>query len=79
MATVVVRLFGTALRSSTLALAAVITASVVSGTISETDPTNVVLPTPKPPAMTILTDVVARLESTATWPVTRVFCALELA
>ena len=32
-------------------------ASVVSGTISETAPTKVVLPTPKPPAMTILTGV----------------------
>src|SRR5215472_1323714 len=35
------------------------TASVVSGVISETDPTNVVLPTPKPPATTIFTDVIA--------------------
>jgi hypothetical protein len=35
------------------------TASVVSGTISDTEPTNVVLPTPKPPATTIFTDVVA--------------------
>src|SRR4029434_195207 len=32
-------------------------ASVVSGMISETAPTKVVLPTPKPPAMTILTGV----------------------
>ena len=46
-------------RSSTLSLAAVITASVVSGVISDTEPTNVVLPTPKPPATTILTDVIA--------------------
>ncbi len=30
-------------------LASVITASVVSGTISDTEPTNVVLPTPNPP------------------------------
>lgn len=59
MATVVVVLFGTAERSSTPALADVITASVVSGMISETEPTNVVLPTPKPPAMTILADMVA--------------------
>jgi hypothetical protein len=35
------------------------TASVVRGTISETDPTKVVLPAPKPPATTIFTDVVA--------------------
>src|SRR5438034_9294732 len=64
MATVVVCLSGTAFRSSTSAPAAVSTASVVRGTISETEPTKVVLPTPKPPAMTILTDVVARLAST---------------
>ncbi len=41
--------------------AAVITASVVSGAISETAPTKVVLPTPKPPATTIFTDVVGPL------------------
>jgi hypothetical protein len=34
------------------------TASVVSGAISDTEPTNVVLPTPKPPATTIFTEVV---------------------
>ena len=33
--------------------------SVVSGTISETEPTNVVLPTPNPPATTIFAEVVA--------------------
>jgi hypothetical protein len=38
-------------------LATVMTASVVSGVISETEPTNVVLPTPNPPATTILTEV----------------------
>ena len=32
-------------------------ASVVSGVISETEPTSVVLPTPNPPAMTIFADV----------------------
>src|SRR6266513_5026568 len=58
IATVVVVLSGTCDRSSTPALAAVMTASVVSGVISETDPTNVVLPTPKPPATTILTEVI---------------------
>ena len=55
----VVTLFGVAERSSCPALASVITASVVSGMISETDPTNVVLPTPKPPATTILAEIVA--------------------
>jgi hypothetical protein len=35
------------------------TASVVSGVISDTEPTKVVLPTPKPPATTIFTDVIA--------------------
>ena len=55
----VVTLFGVAERSSCSALASVITASVVSGMISETDPTKVVLPTPKPPATTILAEIVA--------------------
>ncbi len=59
IATVVVVLSGTWDRSSTPSLAAVITASVVSGVISETDPTKVVLPTPKPPATTIFTEVIA--------------------
>src|SRR5215467_13378450 len=59
IATVVVVLSGVCDRSSTPVLAAVITASVVSGVISETDPTKVVLPTPKPPATTILTEVIA--------------------
>src|ERR1700760_3324418 len=45
-------------RSSTSALASVMTASVVSGSISDTDPTKVVLPTPNPPATTILAEVV---------------------
>src|SRR5579859_7548123 len=59
IATVVVCLSGTWDRSSTSVLATVMTASVVSGVISETDPTNVVLPTPNPPATTIFTDVIA--------------------
>src|SRR3984957_368531 len=59
IATVVVVLSGTCERSSTPSLAAVITASVVSGVISETEPTKVVLPTPKPPATTIFTEVIA--------------------
>jgi hypothetical protein len=40
-------------------LATVMTASVVSGVISDTEPTKVVLPTPKPPATTIFTEVIA--------------------
>src|ERR1044071_3279739 len=55
IATVVVRLPGTWLASSMPAAAEVMSASVVSGLISEMLPTVVVLPTPKPPAMTILT------------------------
>src|SRR3954452_5474990 len=35
------------------------TASVVSGSISETAPTRVVLPTPKPPATTIFAEVIS--------------------
>src|SRR3954469_4775530 len=57
MATVVVSLPGTLEASSTPTPAEVISASVVSGVISEMAPTNVVLPTPKPPAMTIFADV----------------------
>lgn len=52
---------GVELRSSTPTLASVITASVVSGMISETEPTKVVLPTPKPPATTILVEVLPLL------------------
>src|SRR4051812_31388682 len=57
MATVVVVLPGTCRLSSTPTPAEVMIASVVSGVISETEPTSVVLPTPKPPAMTIFADV----------------------
>src|SRR5918992_438614 len=60
IATVVVVLPWIWLVSSTPRLAVVMAASVVSGMISETAPTKVVLPTPKPPAMTILTGVGAR-------------------
>ncbi len=42
--------------------ASVITASVVSGRISDTAPTNVVFPTPNPPATTIFVDVRPGLE-----------------
>src|SRR5262249_56996202 len=59
IATVVVVLSGVCDRSSTPVLAAVLPASVVSGVISETDPTKVVLPPPTPPATTILTEVIA--------------------
>src|ERR1700753_2550059 len=59
MATVVVFLSGTCDRASTSVEATVMTASVVSGVISETEPTKVVLPTPKPPATTIFTEVIA--------------------
>src|SRR5580698_5158306 len=65
MATVVVVLSGTFDRSSMPSLAAVMTASVVSGLISETAPTNVVLPTPNPPATTIFTEVVGPAASGA--------------
>src|SRR5882757_10396506 len=57
IATVVVTFPGTARVSSTPSPAEVIIASVVNGVISETEPTSVVLPTPKPPAMTIFADV----------------------
>src|SRR3954465_13609444 len=57
MATVVVILPGTCRLSSTPTPAEVMIASVVSGVISETDPTSAVLPTPNPPAMTIFADV----------------------
>src|SRR3954469_5669430 len=59
IATVVVDLSGTCDKSSTSVLATVMTASVVNGVISDTEPTNVVFPTPNPPATTILTDVMA--------------------
>src|ERR1700755_1279450 len=57
MATVVVILPGTCRLSSTPTPAEVMMASVVSGVISETEPTSVVLPTPNPPAITIFADV----------------------
>ncbi len=55
-------LFGVSETSSTPAEASVITASVVSGKISDTAPTNVVLPTPNPPATTIFVEVRPALE-----------------
>src|ERR1700744_5283908 len=59
MATVVVDLSGTCDRSSTSVLATVMTASVVSGVISDNEPTNVVLHTTNPPYNTIVTDLMA--------------------
>src|SRR5690606_8554229 len=57
IATVVVVLFGVRAVSSMPTEASVMTASVVSGMISETAPTKVVLPTPNPPATTIFVEV----------------------
>src|SRR5437588_9868755 len=54
-ATVVVVLRSTPVRSSTPVPSSVSTSSVRSGTISLTEPTRVVLPTPKPPATSTLT------------------------
>src|SRR5258705_9654843 len=51
------------------------TASVVNGTISDTAPTNVVLPTPNPPATTIFAEVVERAGGA---PYAGCGCALEL-
>src|SRR6187551_1289889 len=65
MATVVVDLAGVWARSSTPTDSLVTRASVRSGWISETDPTRVVLPTPKPPAMTILVDAAERWAAVA--------------
>jgi hypothetical protein len=61
MATVVVDLSGVAARSSTPSDSSVTRASVRSGTISDTAPTKVVLPTPKPPEMTIFVDAAFRV------------------
>src|SRR5690349_9348815 len=57
MATVVVVLLVLGPGSSMPNAAAVISASVVSGAISEIAPTVVVLPTPNPPAIMILTGI----------------------
>src|SRR5262245_16891660 len=60
IATVVVTLAWTFDVSSTPFDSSVIAASVLSGGISETADTNVVLPTPKPPATTSFTEVMRR-------------------
>src|SRR5262245_58597843 len=59
MATVVVVLAPPGGRSSRPSLASVIHASVLMGGTSETEPTNVVLPTPNPPATTIFAEIVS--------------------
>ena len=56
IATVVVFFIGVASRPSTPSDALVTNASVRSGMISDTAPTNVVLPAPKPPEMTIFVE-----------------------
>ncbi len=53
----VVTLPGTGSRLSMPTDSSVMSASVSSGSISEIELTNVVLPTPKPPLMTILTEI----------------------
>lgn len=58
MPTVVVAFAGVPLRSSTSALSMVMGSSIRSGVTSDTLPMRVVLPTPKPPATTILADSV---------------------
>src|SRR4051794_21392296 len=75
MATVVVVLSPVGVRSSMPAEADVMTASVRSGLISDTAPTNVVLPTPKPPATTIFAEVVDRIGGA---PYACCGCGLEL-
>src|SRR5512142_649153 len=60
IATVVVVLPVPGSSRSVCSVAAVIHDSVLIGGISEMAPTEVVLPTPKPPAMTILADVICR-------------------
>src|SRR4051812_15011479 len=66
MATVVVDLPGVLARSSTPSDSLVTSASVRRGTISETEPTRVVLPTPKPPATTIFVEAAVRLRLEST-------------
>src|SRR6478609_7191643 len=65
-AAVVSTLSGVSVATSTPTPTSVIAASVVSGSISEIEPTVVVLPTPKPPAMTTLSAMGAGARSEAT-------------
>src|SRR4030081_2906262 len=67
-ATVVVVFRSTPERSSTPTDAAVITSSVRSGATSLTEPTMVVLPTPKPPAMMILTALAVKIRRGSEFP-----------
>jgi hypothetical protein len=64
-ATVVERFPATPVRSSTSSPAFVMVSSVLSGRISLTEPTRVVLPTPKPPTTTIFSPSEAVLRSGA--------------
>src|SRR5215207_11576585 len=73
MATVVVVFPVTRLMSSIPSDTSVIRASVRSGGISDTAPTNVVFPTPKPPAITILTGTGASGGSAGTEPLQESF------
>ena len=61
IATVVVLFCGVASRPSTPSDALVTSASVRSGMISDTAPTNVVLPAPNPPEMTIFVEAESRI------------------
>src|SRR3954447_14084674 len=65
-AAVVSTLSGVSVATSTPTPTSVMAASVVSGSISEIEPTVVVLPTPKPPAMTTLSAMGAGARSEAT-------------
>src|SRR6476661_3205029 len=65
-AAVVSTLSGVSVATSTPTPTSVMAASVVSGSISEMDPTVVVLPTPKPPAITTLSAMGAGARSEAT-------------
>src|SRR6476469_7700962 len=65
-AAVVSTLSGVSVATSTPTPTSVMAASVVSGSISEMDPTVVVLPTPKPPATTTLSAMGAGARSEAT-------------
>ena len=62
IATVVEVLVWTLSMLSTPSETSVTRASVRSGSISETAPTKVVLPTPNPPATTIFVEALLRLE-----------------
>src|SRR3954469_17003138 len=67
-ATVVVVFCSTPDRSSTPSDAVVMTSSVRSGGTSLTEPTIVVLPTPKPPAISTLTAVAVRFRRGSEFP-----------